>query len=104
MNGATICLAQGTTHELTIADWFRARNLTFKPLVIENQESLYQAYFSGRCDALTQRLDRRSPPPNRRAPPIPTTMPSCRTAFRRSRWGRWCAMATTSGSTSCAGP
>ncbi len=54
MNDATICIAQGTTHELTIADWFRARNMKFKPLVIENQESLYQAYFSGRCDALTQ--------------------------------------------------
>jgi general L-amino acid transport system substrate-binding protein len=54
MNGATICIAQGTTHELTIADWFRARNMSFKPLVIENQESLYQAFFSGRCDALTQ--------------------------------------------------
>jgi general L-amino acid transport system substrate-binding protein len=54
MNGATICIATGTTHELTIADWFRARNLTFQPLVMENQETMYEAFFSGRCDAVTQ--------------------------------------------------
>jgi general L-amino acid transport system substrate-binding protein len=52
--GATICIATGTTHELTIADWFRARNLNFQPLIIENQESMYQAFFAGRCDAMTQ--------------------------------------------------
>jgi general L-amino acid transport system substrate-binding protein len=52
--GATICIATGTTHELTIADWFRARNLSFQPLIIENQESMYQAFFAGRCDAMTQ--------------------------------------------------
>jgi len=54
LNGATICIATGTTHELTIADWFRARNLTFQPLVFENQETMYEAFFSGRCDAVTQ--------------------------------------------------
>jgi general L-amino acid transport system substrate-binding protein len=54
MNGATICIATGTTHELTIADWFRARNLTFQPLVFENQETMYEAFFAGRCDAVTQ--------------------------------------------------
>ena len=52
--GATICIATGTTHELTIADWFRTRNLSFQPLIIENQESMYQAFFAGRCDAMTQ--------------------------------------------------
>jgi general L-amino acid transport system substrate-binding protein len=54
LSGATICIATGTTHELTIADWFRARNLSFQPLIIENQESMYQAFFAGRCDAMTQ--------------------------------------------------
>jgi general L-amino acid transport system substrate-binding protein len=52
--GATICIATGTTHELTIADWFRAHKLSFQPLIIENQESMYQAFFAGRCDAMTQ--------------------------------------------------
>jgi general L-amino acid transport system substrate-binding protein len=54
LNGATICIATGTTHELTITDWFRAHNLTFQPLIFENQETMYESFFSGRCDAVTQ--------------------------------------------------
>src|SRR5579871_145975 len=54
LNGATICAAQGTTHELNMADYFRAHNLTYKPVVIENQDQMYEAYFAGRCDAMTQ--------------------------------------------------
>ncbi|MEJ0069715.1 MAG: amino acid ABC transporter substrate-binding protein [Pseudomonadota bacterium] len=54
VNGATICAAQGTTHELNMADYFRANKLTYKPVVIENQDQMYEAYFAGRCDAMTQ--------------------------------------------------
>lgn len=52
--GATICAAQGTTHELTMADWFRSRNLAFTPLIMENQETMYSVFFAGRCDVMTQ--------------------------------------------------
>ena len=54
LNGATVCAAQGTTHELNMADYFRANKLTYKPVVIENQDQMYEAYFAGRCDAMTQ--------------------------------------------------
>ncbi len=54
LNGATICAAQGTTHELNMADYFRSHNLTYKPVTIENQDQMYEAYFAGRCDAMTQ--------------------------------------------------
>jgi len=54
LNGATICAAQGTTHELNMADYFRANKLTYKPVVIENQDQMYEAYFAGRCDGMTQ--------------------------------------------------
>jgi general L-amino acid transport system substrate-binding protein len=54
LNGATVCAAQGTTHELNLADYFRANKLTYKPVVIENQDQMYEAYFAGRCDAMTQ--------------------------------------------------
>ena len=54
LNGATICAAQGTTHELNMADYFRANKLTYKPVVIENQDQMYEAFFAGRCDAMTQ--------------------------------------------------
>ena len=65
LNSATICVAQGTTHEFNVASWFRGRNLTFKPVVFESQDVMYEAFFSGRCDAITQdspRLRRRWPP------------------------------------------
>ena len=38
LNGATICVQPGTTTELNLADYFRANNMTFKPVVIEKLE------------------------------------------------------------------
>ena len=52
--GATICVAQGTTHEFNMASWFRARNLQIKTVVFESQDVMYEAFFAGRCDAITQ--------------------------------------------------
>lgn len=54
LNGATICVAQGTTHEVTLGDIGRARNIAWKPVVFERPDTMYQAFFSGRCDAMTQ--------------------------------------------------
>ncbi len=53
LNGATVCVLPGTTTELNLADWFRARRMSFKPVVIEKLEELQSAYFSGRCDVFT---------------------------------------------------
>jgi general L-amino acid transport system substrate-binding protein len=53
LNGATICVQPGTTTELNLADYFRANNMTFKPVVIEKLEEVTNAYFSGRCDVFT---------------------------------------------------
>jgi general L-amino acid transport system substrate-binding protein len=53
LDGATICVPPGTTTELNLADWFRARNLRFTPLVIESRVELTRAYDVGRCDAIT---------------------------------------------------
>ena len=38
LNGATVCVAPGTTTELNLADYFRANKMTFKPVVIEKVE------------------------------------------------------------------
>src|SRR3954452_22581836 len=54
LDGATICVAQGTTHELNLGDIFRARNIKFSPVVFERVDTMYDAFFSGRCDAMTQ--------------------------------------------------
>jgi len=51
LNGATVCVAQGTTHEVTLGDYARAHNITWSPVVFERVDTMYQAFFSGRCDA-----------------------------------------------------
>ncbi|MBR9970942.1 amino acid ABC transporter substrate-binding protein [Magnetospirillum sulfuroxidans] len=53
LNGATICVLPGTTTEQNLADWFRANKMTFKPVVIEKNEELTSAFFSGRCDSFS---------------------------------------------------
>jgi general L-amino acid transport system substrate-binding protein len=54
LNGATVCVAQGTTHEVTLGDYARAHNITWSPVVFERVDTMYQAFFAGRCDAMTQ--------------------------------------------------
>ena len=56
LGGASICVQPGTTTELNLADWFRANNLDFTPVVIERLEDIEAAFFSGRCDAYTTDL------------------------------------------------
>jgi general L-amino acid transport system substrate-binding protein len=53
LNGATICVQPGTTTELNLADWFRANNISFKPVVIEKLDEIVRAFVAGRCDAFT---------------------------------------------------
>jgi len=53
LNGATVCVAPGTTTELNLADYFRANKMTFKPVVIEKVEEVRAAFFTGRCDVYT---------------------------------------------------
>jgi general L-amino acid transport system substrate-binding protein len=52
--GATVCVAQGTTHEVTLGDYGRANNIDWKPLVFDRVDTMYQTFFGGRCDAMTQ--------------------------------------------------
>ena len=53
LNGATVCVAPGTTTELNLADYFRANKMSFKPVVIEKADEIRAAFFSGRCDVYT---------------------------------------------------
>ncbi len=51
LDGATICVQPGTSTELAIADYFRANNLKFTPIEIQDLQQIEQAFLSGRCDA-----------------------------------------------------
>jgi general L-amino acid transport system substrate-binding protein len=53
LNGATVCVASGTTTELNLADYFRANKMSFKPVVIEKVDEIRAAFFAGRCDVYT---------------------------------------------------
>jgi len=53
LNGATVCVLPGTTTEQNLSDYFRATKMQFKPVVIEKNEELTSAFFSGRCDAIS---------------------------------------------------
>src|SRR3954452_6923754 len=54
LNGATVCVAQGTTHEGTLGDYGRANGIDWKPLVFDRTDTMLQTFFGGRCDAMTQ--------------------------------------------------
>ena len=53
LNGAEVCVLAGTTTELNLTDYFRANNMTLKPVVFESLEDAKIAFFSGRCQAYT---------------------------------------------------
>ncbi len=53
LNGASICVQQGTTTELNLADYFRANNIKYEGVVFATDEETVKAYDSGRCDAYT---------------------------------------------------
>jgi general L-amino acid transport system substrate-binding protein len=53
LDGASICVQQGTTSELNLADFFRSHGLKFEAVVFATDEEAVKAYDAGRCDAYT---------------------------------------------------
>lgn len=53
LDGATVCVLQGTTTEQNLADLARRLNITINPLVFTETSARDKAYDEGRCDALT---------------------------------------------------
>jgi general L-amino acid transport system substrate-binding protein len=53
LSGAAVCVQSGTTTELNLADYFKANNLEYKPVVFEKFEEVNAAYAAGRCDVYT---------------------------------------------------
>jgi general L-amino acid transport system substrate-binding protein len=51
LDGATICVAPGTSTELAVADYFRANKLKLNAVQIEQLQQIQGAFLSGRCDA-----------------------------------------------------
>ncbi len=53
LSGAAVCVQAGTTTELNLADYFRANNMQYNPVVFEKLEEVNAAYDGGRCDVYT---------------------------------------------------
>ncbi len=53
LNGASICVQQGTTTELNLSDYFRSNGMKYDSVVFESEDETLRAYDSGRCDAFT---------------------------------------------------
>lgn len=54
LDGATICVQQGTTTELNLTDFARRNGITFHPVVLEDLRAAVSALAGGRCDAISQ--------------------------------------------------
>ena len=53
LDGATICLVKGTTHERHLADHFRARGMAYRLAMADSHSAAVEAYRRGECTALT---------------------------------------------------
>lgn len=53
INGASVCMQTGTSNENTMADWARANNVNYKPVVLEQFNEVVNAFAAGRCDVFT---------------------------------------------------
>ena len=101
LSGATVCVQQGTTTELNLADFFRANNLPFTAVTFATSDETIHAYDSGRCDAFTtdasalyaERLRLTAPDDNMVLPEIISKEPfSAAVRHGDNQWGdivRW---------------
>ena len=53
LDGATVCMQTGTSNENTMADWARANNIKYTPVVFDQFNEVVNAFASGRCDVFS---------------------------------------------------
>jgi general L-amino acid transport system substrate-binding protein len=53
LTGKSICVENGTTTELNLADRFRELGIAYTPVKYQNGDQTYGAYLQGRCAAVT---------------------------------------------------
>ena len=53
LGGASVCVTQGTTTELNLADFSSQNNLNIEAVTFEDTDAVVAAYESGQCDAFT---------------------------------------------------
>ncbi len=53
LNDAAVCVQQGTTTELNLADYFRSNHMALKTVTFATADEAIKAYNSSRCDSYT---------------------------------------------------
>jgi len=53
LDGAAVCVQQGTTTELNLADYFRANGMDFSPVGYDTSVQTREGFDGGSCDVLT---------------------------------------------------
>jgi len=53
LSDAAVCVGQGTTTELNLADYFRANKMKIKTVTFGTADDTVKAYEAGRCDVFT---------------------------------------------------
>jgi general L-amino acid transport system substrate-binding protein len=53
LDGASVCISQGTTNELNAADYFRANNMKVQTVTFQEVNETLKSFEAGRCDAYT---------------------------------------------------
>jgi general L-amino acid transport system substrate-binding protein len=53
LEGATVCVQQGTTTERNLADVMRAKGVEYEPVVFVDADATANSYDEGRCDGFT---------------------------------------------------
>ncbi|HSO84063.1 amino acid ABC transporter substrate-binding protein [Thiocapsa sp.] len=53
LNGASVCVEKGTTHQRNLTTYFEVQGWSVEPLVIDSAPDAAAAFFAGRCRAYT---------------------------------------------------
>lgn len=53
LDGASVCIQQGTTSEYVVRNFFSDLGISFNPVVIESGTEFFSAFFANRCDVIT---------------------------------------------------
>ena len=101
LKGATICVTQGTTHEVTLGDYGRINGIDWKPFVFDRPDTMQQPSSASprRLDPACFRAAGSVVPPR----PIRPTISCYQSSSARSRSARSRVTATRSGATSSPG-
>ena len=54
LDGKTVCTLRGTPYLPRLQEWFAERKRTVVPVMFDTQQEMYQAFYDGKCAAVTQ--------------------------------------------------